>query len=318
MRETATVAAVIATMNRPGYVREAIESACEQTYGHIEIVVVDGSDDQRTATVVSELRSTYPERRIVYRHNDEPKGLPAARNQAIAETDAAYIAFLDDDDRWHPQKTKKQLSRFESSDGSVGLVYTGAYHIDERGTRLRTIRPCSDELTILELSVENVIGTPSSVMVTREAFDWVGGFDESMRYCEDWDFYLRVASAYDIACIAEPLIDRRYHDESMIADLDSLFRYRKQLLAKHADTLDAHGTTARAWNKHRRDAAETHLNAGNRAQARELYYTLFVTDGDRRAGIAYLILSLFSADRARSAIHALSAIERQFKNEGTA
>lgn len=57
MRETATVAAVIASMNRPGYVREAIESACEQTHSHIAVIIVDGSDDRQTAAVVSERRS---------------------------------------------------------------------------------------------------------------------------------------------------------------------------------------------------------------------------------------------------------------------
>ncbi len=313
MRETATVAAVIATMDRPGYVREAIESVCEQTHGHVAVVVVDGSDDKRTATVVSELRSAYPERQILYRHNDEPQGLPAARNQAIAETDAEYIAFLDDDDRWHQRKTERQLSRFESGDESIGLVYTGAHHIDENGQRLRTIRPEHEESSP-ELYVENVIGTPSSVMVTREAVDRVGGFDESMRYCEDWDFYLRVAAEYDIACIAEPLIDRRYHDDSMIADLESLFRYREQVLEKHADVLNARGTAERAWSRHHRDAAETHLNAGNRAQARALYHTLFINNGDLRAALAYGLLSLLSADRAQSTIRALSAIERRFRN----
>lgn len=108
------VAAVIATMDRPEFVQDAVASACEQTYGAIEIVI-DGSDDNRTETVIKELQQTYLGTPITYVHNNTPQGIPAARNQGIAATNAGYLAFLDDDDRWYPEKTNRQMSVFRST-----------------------------------------------------------------------------------------------------------------------------------------------------------------------------------------------------------
>lgn len=309
----ASVAALIATMDRPDHVRKAIESVCQQTYDAIEIVVVDASSDDRTNDVVEELRRSYPDRPFEYVHNDTPRGLPAARNQAVAETDAEYLAFLDDDDRWWPEKTARQLSAFESGTDRLGLVHAGYRAVDGDGGRLFTFVPEYGDTVDPELLVRNTIRTPSSVMVRRDAVEDVGGFDEQLRFCADWDFYLRVSRNYDVDYVAEPMLDRMYHDDAMIEDLESLFTYREALLEKHADTLDAHGVTDRAWATHYRGAGERYLEAGNRSAARAAYYALLTRQRDPRAAVVYLLLWLLPTDYVTPTIDALTAVERRIQ-----
>lgn len=265
------VAVIVATMDRPEYVREAVASACEQTYDPIEVVVVDGSETDRTAAVVEDLRRTYPDRSVTYIHNETPRGLPAARNQAVAATNAEFLAFLDDDDRWYREKTARQMSTFRDAPDDLALVHTGYVRRDDDGNHLSTATPDYDRPAYPQLLVKNVVATPSTVVVRRDPFESVGGFDESLRYCEDWDLYLRLTRRYRLDYCSEPLIDRTYHDGAMTEDLDTFFEYRRRLLKKHADELDRHGVTDRAWAFHHKLEGKKYLRTMRGSRARSAY-----------------------------------------------
>lgn len=308
-----TVAALIPTMDRPAYVRGAIESACEQTHGRIEVVVVDASSEDDTKEVVNEMRRAYPDRAFTYIHNDAPRGLPAARNQGAAETDAEYIAFLDDDDRWRPEKIARQVNAFDAGGDSLGLVHTGYEGVDDDGERVLTFAPEYEGSVCPDLLVRNTIGTPSSVMVRRNAFEGVRGFDESLRYCEDWDFYLRIAREYEFDYVQELLVERTYHDGAMIEDLAPLFTYRAQVLEKHADILVAYGVRDQAWRRHYRDAGERHLKAGDRAEAKAAYYALLTERRDLRSAVVYSLLSVLPTGAVRRTVRSLVSFERRLR-----
>lgn len=305
------VAALIATMDRPTYVRGAIESACEQTHERIEVVVVDSSSDDDTRDVVEEMRQAYPDRAFTYIHSDA--SLPAARNQGAAETDAEYIAFLDDDDRWRPGKIARQVNAFDAGGDSLGLVHTGYEGVDEDGECVLTFTPEYEGSIYPDLLVRNAIGTPSSVMVRRDAFEDVRGFDESLRYCEDWDFYLRIAREYEFDYVPELLVERTYHDGAMTEDLAPLFTYRARVLEKHADTLVAYGVRDLAWRRHYRDAGERHLKADNRTEARAAYYALLSEQRDLRAVVVYSLLSVLPPGAVLRTVRSLVSFERRLR-----
>lgn len=304
-----SVAAVVATRNRPEYVRDAVTSACEQTYDALEVVVVDGSDGNQTASVIEEVQSTYPSVTFTYIHNDSPRGLPAARNQAVEVTDADYLAFLDDDDRWHPEKITRQMSCFHSGPDDLALVHTGFVARDNSDDRLFEFTPEYDAPAYPQILVKNIVATPSTVVVRREAFEEIGGFDEQLRYCEDWDFYIRLARNNQFTYIIDPLIDHMYHEETMKNDLETLFTYRKQVLEKHTDELQRHGLADRAWSHHYRLVGERYLQAEQREQAKAAYRRLWQRNRDIKAAIMVTILSTLPIEAALPTIQLLSTLQ---------
>lgn len=310
-RSSSRVAAIIATMNRPEYVRDAVSSACEQTYDPIEVIVVDGSDNDRTESVIEELRQLYPDTSITYLRNETPQGLPAARNQAITVTDAEYFAFLDDDDQWHPEKTARQMSLLRSSSDDVALVHSGFVGQDKDGNHLFTSTAEYDPPAYPKLLEKNIVATPSTVIVRRKAFEEIGGFDESLRYCEDWDLYLRLARRYRIKYVSDPLIDRTYHDDAMTEDLDTFFRYRERLLEKYADELNQHEMADSAWAYHYKLAGKKYLKAKRGPQARSAYRAALSLEQDIEIAVLCAVLHTLPIDLAVPTIQAIGNLKNR-------
>lgn len=278
-----SVAAIIPTMDRPDRVERAVRSVIDQTYDQIEIVVVDGGSDDRTPEVIDRLR-TETDHPIQLLRNDEPQGLPAARNQGVAATDTDLVAFLDDDDTWHPDKTARQVQTLEETNADV--VYAGFVSKDASGSHVHTRTPELRGDIYDELLVENVVGPPSTVMVSRAAFDQVGGFDEDLYHQEDWDFYLTLAREFEYACVSAPLVTRAVHDGMMSQSVAKQKRHREAILTRNESQLKQRGLFARAWASHHRGAARTHFANGEmtagRRELREALgyrsdpYTLFL------------------------------------------
>jgi len=250
MKNKTTVAAVIPTMDRAERLDGALETVFDQTYGELEAVVVDGGSTDRTPDVVSEFQNAYPGR-VTYLRNEEPQGPPAARNLAAEETEAELLAFLDDDDRWYPGKIERQVGRLSGSD--AGMCYTGLVSETPDGKHVHTKRPTLEGDIYEDILVRNDIGTPSTVMVTRDAFEDIGGFDEELRYQEDWDFYIRAARKFEILCVSEPLVTRLYHEEARSRDVETQKGYREEILERYGDELRKHGLEESARAVHHRD-----------------------------------------------------------------
>jgi glycosyltransferase involved in cell wall biosynthesis len=276
MEDNPRVAAIVPTLNRADRLERALDSVVNQTYDPIEIVVVDGGSTDRTPEVVAEYEASANGKSVTYINNDEPHGLPAARNQGANETDAGYLAFLDDDDRWHPEKIERQIARLQA-DGDEAMCYTGLESRTPDGDHVHTKRPTIEGDVYEDILVRNDIGTPSTVLVTREAFESVDGFDEELRHQEDWDFYIRLAREYEVACIPDPLVTRLYHADAMSRDVETQTEYREQIMSRYADQLRSHGVEATARAVHHRDAGVMHclngdVRAGNREFRRALSY----------------------------------------------
>ncbi|MBX6311516.1 MAG: glycosyltransferase family 2 protein [Isosphaeraceae bacterium] len=203
------VTTVIPTYNYGRFVTEAVESALAQTYRRQEILVVDdgSTDDTR-----ERLRPYQGRIRYLYQRN---QGLSAARNTGIRAARGEFIALLDSDDIWHPQKLELQM-QYVVRHPEVGLLATDClWDLDEGwppldGASFLMAHPVALE----ELVVRTPFG-PSGVLVRKECFQMAGGFDTELRSVEDRDMWIRIARHFPVAQLRVPLWWLRVHGGSM-------------------------------------------------------------------------------------------------------
>ena len=213
------VTVIIPAYNRSSCLREAIDSVLSQTYGNFELIVVDDGSTDST----QDLLSLYAEKIIALR--TEHAGPSAARNQGILQARGEFIAFLDSDDLWLPDKLKTQVDFFSSSP-EVFVCQTEEIWI-RNSIRVNPMKKHKKYSGwIFERCLPLCIVSPSAVMLHQAVFDRVGLFDEAMPACEDYDLWLRISPFYKIHIIAEPMILKRggHADQQsrMIPCLDKL------------------------------------------------------------------------------------------------
>ncbi len=196
------VSVIIPTYNRGELVLEAIESALNQTYKDVEVIV---SDDGSEKDVGDLIKSKFPSV-IFIKHNH--CGVSCSRNIAIKRSNCKYIAFLDDDDWWDGRFLEKTIERLEK--GDVVGVFANYYKVYESRVK---------EIGYKDGKVPNIIGLdwivrgsfidPSAVVVKREAIVEAGLFDESLSTAEDWDMWLRMMRNGNFAYIDDCLVYKR-------------------------------------------------------------------------------------------------------------
>ncbi|CUU05427.1 MAG: glycosyltransferase [Fimbriimonadales bacterium] len=203
------VSVLIPSYNHAHYLPLALQSVFEQTYTDYEIVVVDdGSTDGSVA-----LLESYGERIRLF--TQQNRGTYATLNRLIAESRGQYLAILNSDDLWLPQKLEKQVAMLEANP-RMGLVHTYGYFIDDAGNRLPQNPlgypwPRTTCLNPIEDLVRYNRIVPSSAMIRRECFEKLGGFREDLYGLGDWEMWLRIALHYEIGFIDEPLTLYRVH-----------------------------------------------------------------------------------------------------------
>jgi glycosyltransferase involved in cell wall biosynthesis len=228
------VSVVIPTFNAARYVGEAVRSALGQTFDSREIVVVDDGSTDDTPGVLSPLLD-----RIQY-IRQENRGVYAARNRGIAASTGRYVAFLDADDLWLPDKLARQVEILESHP-DFGAVHTDASTIDADGRLIlessNAARQSRNGLVFDEFFRSNMaIILLSTVMIRRECFDAVGLFDERYPAVQDHIYFLRLAYRYPIWFIGKPLVRYRRTPGSLSrGNLAENFAIRERLLREFID-----------------------------------------------------------------------------------
>ena len=198
------VSVVIPCYNQAHFLGEAIESVLSQSYPNFEIIVVDDGSPDDTA----EVAARYPEVRYVRQDN---QGVSVARNSGLARSGGAYIVFLDADDRLLPEALEVGVRELEAHP-ECALVFGYSNHMAANGTPLFSYRPHVEGDHYLELLRYNYISPSAVAMYRRDVFDSVGGFDPSLRACQDYDFYLRIARRFPIHGYDRVVVDYRQHD----------------------------------------------------------------------------------------------------------
>lgn len=216
--EKGLVTVVIPNYNYAHYLREAIDSALAQTYDPVEVIVVDDGSSDGSREVIESYGTRI---KSIFQQN---QGVSAARNNGAAAGRGEFIAFLDADDVWLPEKLEKQAAAF-AVDDEIGLVHVGVADIDENGNELRRqldglSGDVARELLLLERPV--ILGGGSGLAVRRTAFDEVGGFDTRMSTSADWDLCLGVSRRYRVAFIPEVLLRYRIHGSNMHSNVRAM------------------------------------------------------------------------------------------------
>jgi glycosyltransferase involved in cell wall biosynthesis len=214
--EAPLVTVVLPTFNRLELVRIAVASVLAQTFAAWELIIVDDGSREETRSFLRGLRD--PRVTVVFA---EHTGMPAVvRNRALARARGRYVAFLDSDDRWAPQKLMSQLALMDSLPGRR-WSYTAVRRIDADGNEIltRSVPWAPHSGWILEqvLRVDAQIATPT-VMAEIDFVRELGGFDESMRFIEDYDLWARMALRSEAAVESAPLADVRSHTEHFTSD----------------------------------------------------------------------------------------------------
>ena len=224
------VTVIIPTFNRASIVVRAIRSVLGQTYQDWELIVVDDGSTDGTEQAVRGLSDN----RIKYiRHDRNRRGGAAARNTGIRYAQGEYVAFLDSDDEWLPEKLQKELEVFRNSDPALGLVYTGEMILDETG-RVLEICMATKSGWVYEVLLDSCfIGSCSRVTVKKQALERVAGFDETLVSHQDWDLWLRVARVYRIASIRDCLVKRHLGSDQIIGSLGRICEGRERILQKY-------------------------------------------------------------------------------------
>jgi len=202
------VSVIIPCYNQAHFLGDAIESVLAQSYPSFEIIVIDDGSPDNTA----EVAARYPGVRYVQQTN---QGLSAARNTGIRESRGEYLVFLDADDRLLPHALRDGLACFH--DHQEAAFVSGHHRYINRDGSLRNEYPPTpiDDHPYVALLKRNYIGMHATVMYTRMVFDEVGTFDTTLKSCEDYDLYLRIARRFAIYHHPHLAAEYRWHSANM-------------------------------------------------------------------------------------------------------
>lgn len=200
--DSPTVSVIIPTYNRTSLLIEAVQSVLSQSYNDLECIIVDDGSEEDTASVIDQ--SIDP--RIKYVEHNQNKGASAARNTGIEQAQGEFIAFLDDDDEWMPEKLEKQVELMRRRSDDFGLVYCWMDYYEYPDNKYKKVRPTLSGNIFEEMLDRQRIGNSSTLLVRSEVIDRIGGFDESLPRGNDGDFIRRVARKYKIDYVPKVLV----------------------------------------------------------------------------------------------------------------
>ncbi|MCF8068038.1 MAG: glycosyltransferase [Desulfobacterales bacterium] len=215
------ISIIIPTYNRDWIIRDAVNSVLSQNYNNFELIVVnDGSTDD-TSDILDEYGDQI---NVIYQEN---RGVSAARNLGISKSSGQYVAFLDSDDTWLPDKLSCQIDFFRNNPAAL-ICQTEEIWV-RNGKRVNP-KYKHQKLSglIFESSLALCLVSPSAVMIDKKLFNMVGLFDESLPACEDYDLWLRTSYRIPIHLIDVPHIIKRGGHDDQLSSNPCLDRYRIQ------------------------------------------------------------------------------------------
>jgi len=237
MNTTPLVSVIIPTYNRSRIVGSAIDSALGQSYGNLEIIVIDDGSTDGTEVALKSY-----EGRIRYLKK-ENGGVSSARNAGIRASTGEYIAFLDSDDYWRKDKIRRQVE-CATNNPEAGLIYSDILCVNDAGLRM-TRRQMVHEFhrgNVFRQLFKRTFVPTCSVVAKRACFDRVGLFDESMKCGEDGDMWLRIAAEYTFEYLDSVLAVHKLDSHvSLSGDgikmLCAAIAYRERAMARRDDLI---------------------------------------------------------------------------------
>jgi glycosyltransferase involved in cell wall biosynthesis len=226
------VSVIIPAYNDAATVERTISSVRNQTYSDLEVLVVDDGSTDETAAIVQRLADIDHRITLLRKPNG---GLASARNHGIAHAAGEFIAPIDADDLWHPQKIKKQMAVMRDRGDRVGLVYCWSRAIDGQDRVLWDVTPCNVRGSVYAALIIRNFLSSGAPLVRKCSAEAVGGYDATLASrgapcCEDLKFNLDVAERYDFDLVPEFLFSYRVRAGSMSTNIDAMLRSRKVVI----------------------------------------------------------------------------------------
>ena len=240
VKNTPTVSVIIPTYNRAHLIGRAIQSVLNQTYQDFEIIVVDDASKDNTEEVVKSFR----DERIIYLRHENNRGAQTARNTGIKAAKGGWIAFLDSDDEWLPQRLEVELSLAHKT--GVSVVYSECYIKRSNDSELKIfgIRHKSGDI------YRDLLKYPGpmfqGLLVKRECLERIGYLDKAIISYQEWDTAIRLARYYKFGFVEKPLFIYHCHeDETISKDMKRDADGRAQIVKKNRkDILEVAGKKA--------------------------------------------------------------------------
>ncbi len=309
-----TVSINLCCYNSEKYLRETLDSIVSQTYKDWELVIInDGSSDSTESIIFKYKNQGYP---IIY-HYQENRGLGASRNEALKLSQGEYIAFIDHDDIWLPQKLEKQIPLF--ADTSVGLVYSDAIYFVS-GTRyayrLYKTSPLPSRGNIFGNLLVNCGLNLSTVAIRREILNDIPWFPEDMEISEDFDLFMRILYCWKADYIEEPLTKYRLHDLNLSLKRPDLIAHEIQRLIERLndffpDIHDLYGKEISYFSdiRYRMWKAEALWYKNDKKGARQELLSLLRKRLNLRAFLSFILTFFYTFEEFRSIIEKLKYLK---------
>ncbi|MCX5704347.1 MAG: glycosyltransferase family A protein [Candidatus Omnitrophica bacterium] len=255
------VGIVIATYNRANLLKRAIEGVLNQTYKNLEIIIVDDGSTDNTEQIVKEYRDL----RIQYIRNSKNRGASVARNIGIKSSKGDFIAFLDSDDEYLPEKIEKSLKIFKHCARNLGMVCSNFWKVEGKEKKLGVWK---------KIKPNYQFPSPSTWVLWKEVFEKIGLFDERLRVEEDREFMFRFHDNFPFYFIDEPLLIRYGTKSSLSSNIEEYVKARKIFLEKHLLSLQKkRGFLARQFYRFAKDL----YCIGQKEEARKYFLKAFIT-----------------------------------------
>jgi glycosyltransferase involved in cell wall biosynthesis len=217
-QQPSTVTVIIPVYNGERFIRRAVDSVLKQTYPLSQVIVIDDGSKDSTREIVAD---EYGESVTLIRQQN---GGPAkARNAGLRVATGEFVAFLDADDCWEPEKIASQIRVLKTCADAVGN-YTGLRMMTDEGVHLSDVKPTDPATLWPTLRWCNPGVPPSSVLLRRSALDKLGsGFDERQLGSEDWNLWFRLVAEGSFCVCPEPLTDYRSSSGGLSGDAHHMY-----------------------------------------------------------------------------------------------
>lgn len=246
------ISVIIPTYNCSQYLENTLQSVLNQTCNDFEIIVIDDGSTDNTSDTIKPYAS-----HIQY-HRQENKGAASARNQGIKLSSGKYVAFLDSDDLWEPEKLADQMNIIKNQP-DFPIIHTNASIIDSEGSMIRKSanekRQSCNGMIFEEFFLKNIsLILTSSVIIDRKCLENIDLFDENFPVLQDYDLFLRLAWRYPVFFIDRPLVKYRFRPHSLtrtnisknILDSEKIL---EKTISEHRDYFDQHPALLRKKRK---------------------------------------------------------------------
>ena len=222
------ISVVIPTYNRCELLKRAISSILNQTILIKKIIIVDNGSTDNTHEMI---KSLFPYTTYIH---EKRKGVSYARNLGIKNCNSTWIAFLDSDDEWKPEKLEEQIFFSNNINKKYRLIHTNEvwYKNNKFKNQLKKHQKSGGD--IFQKSLELCCISPSSALIKKEVFNEYGLFDESLKVCEDYDIWIRITSKEEVGFLDKPLVVKHGgHNDQLSKKYWGMDRFRIKSLEKN-------------------------------------------------------------------------------------